>query len=105
MYLIISFSLCSILFRGLHSNYSNNNNNNNSRTRKWYICDLYSITCYALTDKLWLLETFVITLFMKVVSEIQVILWLVWKIHSSPPAVPFMYEACVGFMRHTNTML
>ena len=42
--------------------------------------------------------------FLKVVSEIQVILWLKWKIHKFTPWCA-NYEACVGFMRHTNTML
>ena len=37
MYLIVSFSLCFILFRGLHSNYSNTNSNNNYRSLKGYV--------------------------------------------------------------------
>ena len=61
-----------------------------------------TVTCYALTNELWLLETFVITLFVKV--EIQVISWFEWKIHKFTPYCT-NYEACVGFMRHTNTML
>ena len=38
-----------------------------------------AVTCYALTTELWLPKTFDITLFVKVVSEIQVMLWLEWK--------------------------
>ena len=63
-----------------------------------------TVTCGVLATELWLPETFVITLFVKVVSEIQVILWLEWKIHKFTPCCT-NYEACVGFMRHTNTML
>ena len=62
------------------------------------LCDLYS-NIFALTTELWLPETSVITLFVKVVSEIQVILWLEWKIHKFTPYCT-NYEACVGFMRH-----
>ena len=44
-------------------------------TCKCYV--ISTVTCYVLTTELWLPETFVITLFVKVVSElIQVILWL-----------------------------
>ena len=62
------------------------------------------VTCYVVATELWLLETIVITLFVKVVSEIQVILWLEWKPHKYTPCYT-NYEARVGFMRHTNTML
>ena len=33
---------------------------------KWYV--ISTVTCYALTTELWLPETFVITLFVKIVS-------------------------------------
>ena len=56
-------------------------------------CDIYQVTCYALKNELWLPETFVITLFVKVVSEIQVILWLEWKPHKFTPCCT-NYEAC-----------
>ena len=62
------------------------------------------VVYHVLATELWLSETFVITLFVKGVSEIQVILWLEWKIHKFPPCCT-NYEACVGFMRHTNTVL
>ena len=44
-----------------------------------------TVTCYVLATELWLPETFVITLFVKVVLEMQVILWLEWKIHKFTP--------------------
>ena len=66
--------------------------------------DLYNNMLYLLATELWLPETFVIALFVKEVSEIQVILWHEWKIHKFTPCLT-NYDACVEFMRHTNTML
>ena len=60
-----------------------------------------TVTFHALTTELWLPGTFVITLFVKVASEIQVILWLEWKPHRFTHCCT-NYEACVGFMRHSN---
>ena len=68
------------------------------------LCNLSTETCYTLTTELWLPETFVITLFVRVVSEIQVILWFEWKPHKFISCCT-NYEAYEGFMRHTNTML
>ena len=63
-----------------------------------------TVSCYVLITELWLPETFVIALFVKVVSAMQVILWLKWKPHKFTPCCT-NYETCVGFMRHVNTTL
>ena len=44
-----------------------------------------TVTCYVVATEPWLLETFVITQFVKAVSEMQVILWLEWKLHKFTP--------------------
>ena len=63
-----------------------------------------TVACYVLATELWLPETFVIILLVRVVSEIHVILWLEWKIHKFTSWCT-NYEARVRLMRHTNTML
>ena len=63
-------------------------------------CHVISTVIMQLNFGQWLPATFVITLFVKVVSEIQVILWLEWKIHKFTPCCT-NYEECVGFMRQT----
>ena len=52
-----------------------------------------TVTYYALTSELWLPETFVITLSVKVVPEMQLILLLEWKSHKFTPCCT-NYEAC-----------
>ena len=71
-------------------------------TCKYYV--ISTVTYYALTSELWLPETFVITLSVKVVPEMQLILLLEWKSHKFTPCCT-NYEVCVGFMRHVNTTL
>ena len=44
-----------------------------------------SVMCYALTIEVWLPETCIIALFLKVVSEMEVILWPEWKPHKFTP--------------------
>ena len=61
-----------------------------------------TVTCYALTTELWLPETFVIILFVKVDLEIQVILWLEWKPHKFTSCCT-NYEICEGFLRYVNS--
>ena len=63
-----------------------------------------TVTCYALTTELWLTETIIISLLVKVVSVMQVILWLKWKPHKFTPCHA-NYEACVGYMRYINATL
>ena len=62
-------------------------------------CDLYTLTYYTLTTELQLPETFIITLSVNKVTEMQVILWLKFT-----PCCT-INEACVGLMRHVNTTL
>ena len=52
-----------------------------------------------LLNKIW---TFVITLFVKVVSEIQATLLLKWNAHKFTICCTTDDEACVGFTIHIN---